>query len=178
MVKVKEKKRRRRREAVPEPVPTTKSKSAQEVKDRHGLWVVVSGRMKQYGDFKIEAPGQVIRQQYLRNDDLLLKGVYVRPLQDDEEVRKCKACGVVFIGSVTSGPYKTHLARARHDLAKLDLDTRTSTPDGRVPSSDVAGDPDSDSDGAADWDLEPEGTPPPTRMEQENPGGVSVKLRE
>jgi len=127
-------------------------------KRRHNLWVVDSGRMKQYGDTVIESPGQVIRRAYLRNDTKLLESGYVRPVEESEDFRKCKSCGTLWLGTATSGPYKNHLARARHDQAKADLDTGTTGSDGKEHRS-AAGDP----DGEGEWDLEPDGAPPPTK---------------
>lgn len=160
----------KKRPTNPEPVSEPSKKEL----SRRGLWVVIFGRMKQYGDLAVERPGQVIRQQYLMNDDKLLKHGYVRPLTRHEDVRQCAACGLTFLGSETSGPYKSHLEYVRHDKAKLDLDAGTSTPDGKVPRADAEGDPDSTRGG--EWDLEQEGAPPVTKMEPENPGGVRVSM--
>lgn len=130
---------------------------------RRGLWVVMSGRMKQYGDLVIERPGQVIRPAYLRNDDVLLKHNYVKPLKRVEEIKECERCGLMFLGNSISGPYQKHLAYARHDLNKLDLDASIKGKDGKKPRvGDASEDPDSDASGA--WDLEDEGAPPPTKM--------------
>lgn len=143
--------------------------------ERRGLWIVVSGRMKQYGDDVIERPGQIIRQQYLRNDDVLLKHNYVRLLDEHDDMEKCQSCGAMFLGSVTAGPYKAHLAYARHDLATLDLDTGLAGKDGRVLRvGDIAADPDSNDSG--DWDLETEGAPSAGRLEEEAPGGVRLSM--
>lgn len=152
-----------RRKTNPEPVSEPKKKED----SRRGLWVVTFGRMKQYGDLTIERPGQVIRKQHLINDEKLLKHGYVRKLTKHEDVRQCPVCGLTFLGSETSGPYKSHLGYARHDLAKLDLDIGTSTPDGRVSRADVEGDPDSAQGG--EWDLERGDTPPVTKLEDEVP---------
>lgn len=146
-----------------ESAPKKKSKDD----SRRGLWVVTFGRMKQYGDLAIERPGQVIRQQHLMNDEKLLKHGYVRPLTKHEEFRPCDSCGLTFLGSITSGPYKSHREYARHDLAKVDLDSGTVAPDGRVPRADVEGDPDSAKGG--EWDLERDGAPPATKLEEEVP---------
>jgi len=171
---VEKKKRRRRREAIAEPV-SSKPKPSQATVDRRGLWVITSGRMKQYGDFVIERPGQIIRQQYLKNDELLLKHSYVRPLQDEEELTQCSVCGLMFLGSVTTGPYKSHLAYARHDLAKVNLDAGTATKDGkRARTGDIAEDPDSGAGG--EWDLEPDGAPGERKLEEESPHGVRVSI--
>jgi hypothetical protein len=131
--------------------------------------------MKQYGDLPIERTGQVIRRQYLRNDDLLLKHGYVRALEDHDDLERCPACGLIFLGNSISGPYKQHLAYARHDLAKLDLDTGLGSPDGRKHRvGDVAADPDADA--SDDWDLEPEGAPTMPKLEDESPRGVRVSM--
>lgn len=131
-------------------------------KRRRNLWVVEAGRMKQYGDTVIESPGQVIRRNYMRNDQKLLDIGYVRPVEESEDFKKCKTCGRMFLGSSTAGPYRNHLQRARHDQAKQDLDVGTTGKDGRKPR-DAQGDP----DGAGDWDIEPEGAPPPTKVSDE-----------
>ena len=128
------------------------------IKRRRNLWVVSSGRMKQYGDTVVESPGQVIRREFMRNDQKLLDIEYVRPVEESENYKKCKACGRTFLGNSTAGPYKSHLARARHDQAKQDLDAGTTEKDGRV-HREASGDP----DGSGAWDLEPEGAPPPTK---------------
>lgn len=151
-----------RRKTNPEPVSEPKKKE----ESRRGLWVVTFGRMKQYGDIEVERPGQVIRQQYLINDDKLLKHGYVRPLTKHEDVQQCKVCGLTFLGSITSGPYKSHIGGVKHG-SKLDLDAGTSTPDGRVARADVEGDPDSAKGG--EWDLEPGDAPPVTKLEEEIP---------
>ena len=164
-----------RRKTAPEPSPEPGKPAKTQALDRRGLWVVVSGRMKQYGDFVIERPGQVIRQQYLKNDDLLLKHNYVRLLKDEEDVEQCQSCGLVFLGTVLAGPYQSHLSYARHDLATVDLDTGVKS--GHRPSprtGDISGDPDSDDGG--DWDLEREGAPAEPKLEQISPGGVRVSL--
>ena len=165
-------KRRRRREPVPEPSTPAATKT---VLDRRGLWVVVSGRMKQYGDVRIERPGQVIRQQYLRNDDVLLKHNYVSPLQDHEDAERCEVCGLVFTGSVTAGSYKAHREYARHDLAKVDLDAGTVTEGSeKARVGDIVEDPDSEAGG--EWDIEPDGAPGEKKLEEINPGGVRVSM--
>lgn len=168
------KKRRERRESFDEPSPEPGKPAKTQALSRKGLWVVNSGRMKQYGDYVIEGPGQIIRQQYLRNDDVLLKLGYVRPLKSRDETTQCKACGLVFLGTLTVGPYKAHLAAARHDLAQTDLDSGTTRPDGRKRRVGDESDPDSDSGG--DWDLEPEGAPAPSKLEEESPSGVRVSM--
>lgn len=127
-------------------------------KRRRNLWVVDSGRMKQYGDTVIASPGQVIRRTFMRNDVKLLEIGYVRPVEEQEDFRKCKSCGKMFLGTATAGPYKNHLALARHDQARADLDSGTTQPDGKKHRS-AAGDP----DGGGEWDLEPDGAPPPTK---------------
>lgn len=176
MAQVKEvKKRKKRREHREEPSPAPGIPAKTQAFDRRGLWVVVSGRMKQYGDYLIESPGQIIRQQYLRNDDLLLKHHYVKPLQDQEDVTQCKSCGLMFLGTITIGPYKSHLAYARHDLAKTDLDADMQHPAGRRPPR-VGDEANPDADNAGEWDLEPDGTPPATKLEDESPGGVRVSM--
>lgn len=137
-------------------------KASSKEPSRRGLWVVVAGRMKQYGDMAIERPGQIIRQAYLKNDNLLLKHNYVRPLDRDEEYETCTPCGSMFLGTSISGAYQAHLAFARHDLVKVDLDSGTKSPSGRKQRT---GDPteNPDSEAGGDWDLEPEGQPPVTK---------------
>lgn len=175
MAGTKTKKRSKRREAVvdePSPAPGKPPKS--KVESRDGLWVVTSGRMKQYGDCLIEQPGQVIRKQHLKNDDVLLKHNYVRPLRDEEEMEQCKTCGLVFTGSVTTGAYMAHLGRARHDLTQADLDAGIER---RAPKKSREGsEANPDADNAGEWDLEPEGSPPPTKLESEFPRGVQTTL--
>ena len=166
--------KRRKRHGVAEPSPAPGQPPASRVEDRHGLWVVVSGRMKQYGDYVIERPNQVIRQQHLKNDDLLLKHNYVRPLSETEEMEQCGACGLVFLGSITSGAYRAHLGFARHDLAQTDLDTGLSRPDGRPHR--VGDESNPDADNAGDWDLEPDGAPGPAKLEEELPQGARVSM--
>ena len=140
------------------------SRNGKKEQSRIGLWVVVSGRMKQYGDLVIERPGQVIRPAYLRNDDVLLKHNYVKTLKRHEDFETCKRCGLAFLGDSISGPFQKHLAQARHDLNKIDLDSRIKGKDGKKRrAGDSSEDPDSDS--GNDWDLEEEGSPPPTKME-------------
>ena len=74
-----------------------------------------------------------------------------------------------------SGPYKAHLEYARHDMAKVDLDTGLQAPDGRKPR---VGDPGADPDveDRSDWDLEPEGAPAERKLEEESPRGVRLSL--
>jgi len=172
-----DRKRRKRREAssIDEPSPAPGAPPKSRVESRVGLWVVNSGRMKQYGDYVIERVGQVVRRQYLRNDELLLKHGYVVPLQEHMEARRCESCGLTFTGSVMSGPYKAHLEYARHDMAKVDLDTGLQAPDGRKPR---VGDPGADPDveDRSDWDLEPEGAPAERKLEEESPRGVRLSL--
>ncbi len=142
----------------------TPSRERESAESRRGLWVVVSGRMKQYGDLVIERPGQVIRPAYLRNDEVLLKHNYVKPLKKHEDITTCDRCGSTFLGDAISGPYQNHLADARHDLNKLDLDSGAKGKDGRKkPVGDNSEDP--DSDGGGEWDLEDEGASPPTKMD-------------
>lgn len=148
----------------------TRSKKVSRKARRRNLWVIESGRMKQYGDQVIESPGQVVRRGYLRNDAKLLDIGYVRPVEEHEDFKKCRSCGLMFLGTATSGPYKNHLDRARHDAAKADLDTGETAPDGKVPEN-----AQSDPDGSGNWDLEPEGAPPPTK---ETKSGVTVDIRE
>lgn len=142
-----------------------KARSEEKI-DRRGLWVVNTNRMKQYGDVAVERIGQVIRQQWLRNDDVLLKHNYVRPLEDHEEFELCEPCGRMFLGHNLGGPFRTHREFARHDLATLDLDSGAKAQEYRHHRvGDVRADPDSEHDG--EWDLEQEGAPPPTKIEQE-----------
>lgn len=174
MATTKDEKRRKRRE-VPEPSPAPGVPPKARVEDRHGLWVVNSSRMKQYGDCVIERTGQVIRRQHLRNDDVLLKHGYVRPIEEDEEAEQCASCGLVFLGDALSGSFKTHRAFARHDLAKTDLDASIQTPSGRPHRvGDLAADPDASD--AGDWDLEPDGAPGARKLEEETPRGVTVSM--
>ena len=126
--------------------------------------------MKQYGDQTIEAPGQIIRRGYMRNDVKLLEIGYVRPVEVHEDFKKCRSCGQMFLGTATTGPYKNHLDRARHDAAKADLDTGKTGADGRVLENAQA-----DPDGGGNWDLETEGAPGPTK---ETGAGVTVDIRE
>ena len=144
------------------------------VKDRSGLWVALSGRMAQYGTVKVERPGQVIRQQFLKNDDLLLKHRYVRLLEEHEEIRECESCGLLFLGSITAGPFKLHLDFARHDSEQMDLDAglKSQSAGGRSDESSA----NLDSDSGKEWDIEEEGAPPPTKLEDENPQGVRVSM--
>ena len=72
------------------------------IRRRRNLWVVSSGRMKQYGDTVVESPGQVIRREFMRNDQKLLDIEYVRPVEESENYKKCKACGRTFLGNSTS----------------------------------------------------------------------------
>lgn len=140
------------------------TKRTKQVANRGRLWVVVSGRMKQYGDTRVERPGQVIRPASLLNDDKLLKVGYVRPLKRHEEFETCKPCGGMFLGDAITGPYKQHLALARHDLNKIDLDSNVKGKDGKKPRvGDSSEDPDSESGSA--WDLEDDGAPPPTKVQ-------------
>lgn len=166
--------KRRRREEVDEPSPAPGKPAKTHALGRKGLWVVISGRMKQYGDYVIESPGQIIRQQHLRNDDLLLKHGYVRPLKKHEDITQCKSCGLIFLGTITTGPYKSHLGAARHDLEQTDLDSGTQRPSGRRRR--VGDESSPDADNAGDWDLEPEGAPPPTKLEDESPQGVRISM--
>lgn len=152
---------------------TTKTKPTKKVSRkarRRNLWVVESGRMKQYGDMAIEAPGQIIRRGYMRNDVKLLDIGYVRPVDVHEDFKKCRSCGQMFLGTATAGPYKNHLDRARHDEAGANLDTGITGTDGRV-SEDAQSNP----DGGSNWDLEPEGAAPPTK---ETAAAVTVDIRD
>ena len=157
---------------VPEPSPAPGVPPKSRIESRDGLWVVMFGRMKQYGDTTIERPGQVIRRQYLRNDDVLLKRGYVKPLADIEEIEQCTVCGLVFTGTNTSGPFRDHRGYARHDLSQTDLDsgiTQEHTPPHRV------SDP-NNPDAETEWDLEPDGAPGMSKMEEAQPGGARISL--
>ena len=141
-----------------------KKTSSRKVASRGRLWVVMSGRMKQYGDMRMERPGQVIRPAALLHDDKLLKLGYVRPLKRHEEFETCDPCGGMFLGDSITGSYKQHLAYARHDLNKIDMDTSVKGKDGRKPRvGDSSESPDDDS--RSEWDLEDEGAPPPTKVQ-------------
>ena len=139
---------------------STKTKKRVSRKERRrNLWVVESGRMKQYGDENVNLiPGQIIRRSYKRNDVKLLEMGYVRPVEEHEDFKKCRSCGTLWLGTATTGPYKSHQLKARHDQAVSDLDTGKTAPDGRkhVNAQD-------NPDGKSDWDLEPDGTPEPTK---------------
>lgn len=143
--------------------------------ERRGLWVVQSPRMKQYGDQANLSNGQVIRRLNLLNDSKLERIGYVKPLEVDDEFETCGACGKMYMGTSISGPYSQHLARARHDLAKLDLDepSRSSSEPAPRARSDEASDPDTIGDGV--WDLEPDGAPAPTKEDRSE---VRIKLGE
>lgn len=140
------------------------AETSKKAEDRTGLWVVVQGRLPQYGTQVIERPGQVIRQEYLRNDDVLLKHRYVRLLEEHEDVRLCEQDGMLFLGSNTVGPYKSHLDQTHGARTRKAKDAHESE----------AANPDSDS--RTRWDLEEEGAPPPTKMEDEQPGGVRMSI--
>ncbi len=151
---------------MPTKTKTAKRKASvrtKKVASRGRLWVVVSGRMKQYGDMRVERPGQVIRPAGLLHDDKLLKLGYVRPLKRHEEFETCDPCGGMFLGDSIAGSYKQHLAYARHDLNKIDMDTSIKGKDGKKPRvGDASENPDVES--KSEWDLEDTGAPPPTKV--------------
>ena len=145
------------------PEAVARSKRVAREEARRGLWVVTQSSMKQYGDVAIERVGQVIKQQYLRNDDKLLKHGYVRVVNESEDYETCEHCGLVFLGNSITGPFAQHLHFARHDKAVLDLDgpnVKTPKTPGRVGNEDSP-----DSDNKSVWDLEPDGAPAPTKVE-------------
>ena len=113
----------------------------------------------------VEGSGQVLEKQYLKNDAALLRLDYVRPIEDHEDYRACDVpggCGRMFLGSLTSGPFRNHLRLARLG-EEMDVDAQTSEPSRRVHREDVEATP--DGEGKASWDLEKEGAPPPTKVE-------------
>lgn len=137
----------------------TKKKKVSRKERRRGLWVVEAGKMKQYGDENVNLmPGQIIRRGYMRNDVKLLEMGYVRPVEEHEDFKKCKSCGTMWLGTATSGPYRNHQEKARHDAAVANLDTGTNAPDGRRHES-----AQENPDGSGNWDLEPAGAPGPTK---------------
>jgi hypothetical protein len=138
-----------------------------------GQEVVVVKNLPMYNGQPIDGRGQVIELQYAFNDQKLLRHEYVRLLEKGEEVSRCKSCGLKFVGDSASGnsPYAAHLERARHDLEPIDLDSPAKSPSGRrrrTPDTGAA------SDDAAQ-DLELEGAPPPTKMEEERPRRTRVR---
>lgn len=144
--------------------------------ERHNLWVVISGKMKMYGDVKIEGLGQIIKRQMLINDGKLLEGGYVRPVEESEDFETCEHDGTLWLGTNLSGPYMNHQQRARHNEAVTDVDNPVlsrSAPDPKH-RSDADADPNSEKEGT--WDLEEEGAPPPTRLEDEVKSGTKITL--
>jgi len=118
--------------------------------------VVISGRLPMYDGMPITGAGQVIELTYQRNDDLLLKHRYVRPIEDREEVWSCDQCPLEFLGDITSGPAASHLRIAHGPNA------------GRPAAANA------DPDGSGEFPLETEGAPPPTKV---GGSGDTVALR-
>lgn len=143
---------------------------------RSDLWVVIAGQMPSYGDQVIESPGQIIVKKYLRNDEILLRRRYVRPLAREDEYRKCDSCGRRFLGSITSGPYRSHRERARHDQEPVDLDQSVKSPKAAKPRSAAGENPDK-ADGEGAWDLEEGDSPPVTKIEEDIPSGSVLLVR-
>lgn len=158
------------------PAKKARLKRRKREEERRNLWVVIHGRMKMYDDIKIEGVGQIIERHMLINDGKLLEHGYVRPVEESEDFETCEHDGTVWLGTNLSGPYMNHQKRARHNEAVTDLDNPALSRSAPEPKhrSDADADPNSEKEGA--WDLEEEGAPAPTRMEDEVPSGTKITL--
>ena len=130
-----------------------------------------------YGNVKIDGIGQIIKRQGLVNDGKLVKGNYVQDVEVDDDFETCDGCGLQFLGTVTSGAYAAHQKRAKHNEGVIDTDNPVLSRDAPPPKhrSDEDRALDSDTEGA--WDLEPDGAPSPTKVEDEVGNAPQINLR-
>lgn len=149
------------------PAKVARLKRVRREEERRNLWVVTSSRMKMYGDVKIQGMGQIIKRQFLPNDGKILEIGYARPVEESEDFETCDGCGTRWLGTNLSGPYLGHQRRARHNEAVEDLDNPGLSRPAPSPNqrNEADADPTAEKDGQ--WDLEEEGAPTPTRIEDD-----------
>ena len=128
--------------------------------------VVTKGGGWTYAELPVEL-GQIIELRGFRGDPNLLKHGYVMEIEGKIEERHCDGCGKDF----SEDAYNNHRRRARHDLEPIEV----SSPQLKQPAAPVKLDRDPDKL-SEDWPLEPEGTPPVPKLEEERPGGTRIKM--